>query len=98
MGTVQALDPKTVLRVRREYPSPHPTAKPVALFEYLIRTYTNPGEVVLDNAMGSGTTAIACLNAGRHYLGFEKELKYFEAAQKRIAAHQAQLSLLEQTA
>lgn len=76
----------------------HPTQKPVALFEYLIRTYTNPGEVILDSCMGSGTTAIACLNAGRHYLGFEKDPKYFEAAQQRIAAHRAQLSLLEQTA
>jgi site-specific DNA-methyltransferase (adenine-specific) len=90
--------PKTVLRFRREYPSPHPTAKPVALFEYLIRTYTNPGEVVLDNAIGSGTTAIAAMNAGRHYIGFEKDQKYFEVARKRIEAHKPQLKLLEQTA
>ena len=63
----------------------HPTQKPVALFEYLINTYTNPGEVVLDNCMGSGTTAIACINTGRKYIGFEMDKNYFDAAQKRIA-------------
>lgn len=65
----------------------HPTIKPVPLFEYLIRTYTNEGEIVLDNCMGSGTTAIACLNTKRHYIGFEKEKKYYDIAQERIKKH-----------
>jgi site-specific DNA-methyltransferase (adenine-specific) len=77
--------PKTVLRYARER-GLHPTQKPVALFEYLIRTYTNEGETVLDNCMGSGTTAIACLNTGRHYIGFEKDPHYFDVCQNRIEA------------
>lgn len=64
----------------------HPTQKPVALFEYLIKTYTNEGDLVLDNCIGSGTTAIAALNTGRHFIGIEKEAKYVEIARKRIAA------------
>ncbi len=62
----------------------HPTQKPVALFEYLIKTYTQPGEIVLDNCIGSGTTAIAALNTGRVFIGIEKEPKYVEIANKRI--------------
>jgi site-specific DNA-methyltransferase (adenine-specific) len=65
----------------------HPTQKPVALFEYLIKTYTNPGETVLDNCMGSGTTAIACMNTERNFIGFEKDPDYFLKAQVRIQAH-----------
>lgn len=62
----------------------HPTQKPVALFEYLIRTYTNEGEIVLDNCMGSGTTAVAALNNKRRFIGFETEPQYIEIANKRI--------------
>lgn len=62
----------------------HPTQKPVALMEYLIRTYTNPGEVVLDFAMGSGTTGIACKNTGRNFIGIELDKDYFEIAKRRI--------------
>lgn len=62
----------------------HPTQKPVALCEYLIQTYTNPGEVVLDNCMGSGSTGVACANTGRSFIGFELDPDYFEIAQKRI--------------
>ena len=62
----------------------HPTQKPVALMEYLIRTYTNEGETVLDNCMGSGTTGVACVNTGRKFIGMEQDAKYFEIAQKRI--------------
>jgi site-specific DNA-methyltransferase (adenine-specific) len=62
----------------------HPTQKPAALFEYLIRTYTNEGEIVLDNCMGSGTTAVAALNTGRKFIGFECESNYIEIANKRI--------------
>lgn len=71
----------------------HPTQKPVALFEYLIKTYTNEGETVLDTCMGSGTTAIACINTGRNYIGFEKEEKYFKIIQERIKNHKPQLKL-----
>lgn len=62
----------------------HPTQKPVALMEYLIRTYTNEGETVLDNTMGSGTTMVACLNTGRRGIGIELDEGYFEIAKKRI--------------
>lgn len=62
----------------------HPTVKPVPLCEHFIRTYTNEGETILDNAMGSGSTGVACQNAGRHFIGIEKEAKYFEIARKRI--------------
>ena len=62
----------------------HPTQKPVALFEYLIRTYTNEGDLVLDNCAGSFTTAIACINTNRNYICIEKEEKYFEIGKKRI--------------
>ena len=64
----------------------HPTQKPVALFEYLIKTYTNKGDLVLDNCAGSGTTGIACKNLGRNYILIEKEKKYVEIARKRIKA------------
>lgn len=63
----------------------HPTQKPVALLEYLIKTYTNPGEVILDNCMGSGSTGVACVNTGRRFIGIELDPGYFEIAQKRIA-------------
>jgi len=67
----------------------HPTQKPVALMEYLIKTYTNPGELVLDNAIGSGTTAIAAQNTGRDFLGMEKHLPYFDIAWERIYEQEA---------
>ena len=62
----------------------HPTQKPVALMEYLIKTYTNEGEVVLDNTMGSGTTGVACVNTNRGFIGMELDDKYFEIAKERI--------------
>lgn len=62
----------------------HPTQKPVALFEYLIRMYTNEGEIILDNCMGSGTTAIAALNTGRFFIGIESEREYVDTANERI--------------
>ena len=65
----------------------HPTQKPVALLEYLIKTYTLEGETVLDNCAGSGSTAIACLNTNRNFIGIEKDDKYFEIAKKRIEEH-----------
>tara|TARA_R110000851_G_scaffold100026_2_gene215438 strand:- start:1016 stop:1702 length:687 start_codon:yes stop_codon:yes gene_type:complete len=62
----------------------HPTQKPVALMEYLIKTYTNEGETVLDFAMGSGTTGVACSNLGRKFIGIERDEGYFKIAQERI--------------
>jgi DNA modification methylase len=62
----------------------HPTQKPVSLFEYLIKTYTNEGDTVLDNCAGSGTTAIACIRTNRNYILIEKEKKYVDIAQNRI--------------
>lgn len=62
----------------------HPTQKPVALFEYLIRTYSKPGNRVLDNCIGSGTTAVACENLGRRWVGIEKDPEYFDVAVNRI--------------
>lgn len=69
----------------------HPTQKPVALMEYLIRTYTHEGETVLDNCMGSGTTGVACANTGRRFIGIERDDKYFAIASERIAAAQPRL-------
>lgn len=65
----------------------HPTQKPVALFEYLIKTYTNEGALVLDNCAGSGTTAIACLNTNREYICMEKDETYFQLMQERVQSH-----------
>lgn len=78
--------PKSVLRFNKDHSSKrlHPTQKPVPLFEYLIKTYTNPGELVLDNCMGSGTTAVACINTKRNFIGIEKEEKYYNIAKERI--------------
>ncbi len=68
----------------------HPTQKPVALLEYLIRTYSNEGEIVLDNTMGSGSTGVACVNTGRKFIGMELRADYFEIAKARIEAAQSQ--------
>jgi site-specific DNA-methyltransferase (adenine-specific) len=68
----------------------HPTQKPVPLLEYLIKTYTQPGETVLDNCMGSGTTGVACANSGRRFIGIERERKYFDIACERIENAQRQ--------
>jgi site-specific DNA-methyltransferase (adenine-specific) len=75
--------PRTVQKFYRER-GLHPTQKPVALFEYLIKTYTKEGETVLDNCIGSGTTAVACKQTGRNFIGIEMEQKYFDIATKRI--------------
>lgn len=71
----------------------HPTQKPVALLEWLVRTYTNEGDLVLDNCIGSGTTAIACIKEKRHFIGYEIKKEYFDIAQQRIKAEQSQLKL-----
>jgi len=83
-GTVS--QPRSVLYFVRDIGEEnHPTQKPVALYEYLIRTYTNAGETVLDICMGSGTTGVAAIQTGRNFIGIEKEQKYFEIASRRIA-------------
>ena len=76
--------PKSIIEIGSEFKTVHPTQKPVALFEYLIKTYTNENETVLDNCMGSGTTAIACINTKRNYIGFELDEHYCDIANERI--------------
>lgn len=83
--------PKQLIRVASEGKTVHPTQKPVALMEYLIRTYTNEGETVLDNCMGSGTTGVACVNTGRNFIGIELDQGYFDIACKRIEDAQRQV-------
>ena len=83
--------PRSVLRFASEGKTVHPTQKPVALMEYLIRTYTQEGETVLDNCMGSGTTGVACANTGRQFIGIERDDKYFAIASERIANAQPRL-------
>ena len=78
--------PKSILVFSRDSKPVHPTQKPVALMEYLIKTYTNEGETVLDNCMGSGTVGVACKNLNRKFIGIEKDETYFKIAQDRIAA------------
>jgi site-specific DNA-methyltransferase (adenine-specific) len=65
----------------------HPTQKPVALLEYLIKTYTNENEIVLDNTMGSGTTGLACLKTNRQFIGIEKEKQYYNVAVRRLSSY-----------
>ena len=85
--TYDALYPKSIIVESNadQRGKHHPTQKPVALMEYLIRTYTTEGDVVLDNTMGSGTTGVACANTGRKFIGIEREPKYYEIAKARIA-------------
>ena len=75
--------PKRILSFNRQT-GLHPTQKPVKLLEYLIKTYTNEGETVLDNCMGSGSTGVACVNTNRNFIGIELEEKYFNIAKERI--------------
>ena len=77
--------PLSILEFKNDKKKVHPTQKPVALIEYLIKTYTNEGELVLDNCMGSGTTAVAAINTKRRFIGFETQKEYFDIASKRIA-------------
>ena len=79
--------PNSVLETASEGKTRHPTQKPVALFEYLIKTYTNENELVLDNCSGSGTTAIACINTNRKYICMEKDEGYYEKSIERVRNH-----------
>jgi site-specific DNA-methyltransferase (adenine-specific) len=76
--------PRSILSIASEGATEHPTQKPVALMEYLIRTYTNEGDVVLDNCMGSGTTGVAAINCQRRFIGIERDPGYFRICQRRI--------------
>ncbi|OUB02584.1 cytosine methyltransferase [[Bacillus thuringiensis] serovar konkukian] len=86
--------PKSIIDFPRESKTFHPTQKPVALFEYLIKTYTKEGETVLDNCMGSFTTAIACINTKRNYIGFEMDEEYWKLGNERVNTHMEALKRL----
>ena len=77
--------PRSVIKIRNDnHKSLHPTQTPVALLEYLIKTYTNEGETVLDNCMGSGSTGVACKKLNRKFIGIELDENYFNIAKERI--------------
>jgi len=86
--------PKSVLKINKSINgNVHPTQKPVALFEYLIKTYSNEGDLVLDNCAGSGTTGVACINTNRQFILIEKEDKYFQICKERCLKAQEQTKL-----
>lgn len=85
--------PSDVLYFSKDIPCLHPTQKPIDLLRYLVLTYTNEGDTVLDNCIGSGTTAMACIREKRHFIGFELDAKYYEIAVGRIAEEKQQLKL-----
>ena len=88
--------PRSVIEfnvVNSQHKQIHPTQKPVALFEYLIKTYTNENEIILDNCMGSGTTAISALNTNRKFIGFELDKGYYDIANERINNLNNQLTI-----
>ena len=76
--------PNNIIEIKRDKQKIHPTQKPIALMEYLIKTYTNKGDIVLDNVMGVGTTGIACINTDRSFIGMEINKEYFNIAKQRI--------------
>jgi site-specific DNA-methyltransferase (adenine-specific) len=91
--------PGSIIRIKGfDKKGVHPTQKPVALGAYLIRTYTNPGETVLDNTCGSGSFGVAAIEEGRSFIGIEKDPDYFAVAERRIAAAQAEMPLFPATA
>lgn len=87
--------PRSIVPIKKEHESTvlHPTQKPVALLEYLIKTYSNENETILDNTMGSGSTGIACVNTKRNFIGIELNDEYFTIAEKRIKESQQQLKI-----
>jgi len=87
--------PHNLIKFNKDNERYHPTQKPVALIEYLIKTYTKELETVLDFTMGSGTTAIACINTNRYFVGIEKELEYCEIIAKRLETHLKQTTLFD---
>lgn len=87
--------PTDIIKFNRDKEKIHPTQKPVELVRYLIRTYSSPNETILDNCMGSGTTAIAAIKEHRHYIGFELNSEYYEKAINRIKSESQQTSLFD---
>ena len=87
--------PKSIISIKKEHESTtlHPTQKPIALLEYLINTYSNEGDTILDNTMGSGSTMVACWNTKRNGIGIELNDKYFAIAEKRVKETQQQITL-----
>ena len=87
--------PTSIIRVDKEHDGNyhHPTQKPVNLIRWFVRTYTNEGDLVLDNCVGSGTTAVACIKEKRHFIGYEITKEYYDIACERIKREQAQLKL-----
>lgn len=87
--------PTSIVRFQKPHPSiaVHPTQKPVALLEYLIKTYSNEGDTILDNCVGSGSTMVACVNTKRNGIGIELDDNYFKIAQERVKEARAQLTL-----
>ena len=85
--TYEYKNPTNILKFRKVKETIHPTQKPVELMEYLIKTYTNEIETVLDFTMGSGTTGVACRNTNRHFIGIEQDKKYFDIAVKRVSEY-----------
>jgi site-specific DNA-methyltransferase (adenine-specific) len=77
-------NPKSIIKFNKDNKKIHPTQKPVELLEYLIKTYSNENEIVLDFTMGSGSTGVACLNTNRKFIGIEKDEKYFNIAKERL--------------
>ena len=82
--------PYNIIRFNVDKPKIHPTQKPVGLIEYFIKTYSNEGDLILDNCMGSGSTAIACINTNRNYIGFENNKEYYDISIERINKHKGQ--------
>ena len=85
--------PKNLIRFNRDKDKLHPTQKPIDLLRYLIRTYSNEGDTILDNTMGSGSTGVACIKEKRNFIGIELDDKYFDIAKKRIENENKQLTL-----
>ena len=79
--------PNTLLEYNNEGKTIHPTQKPLDFFEYLVNTYSDERDIVLDNCMGSFTTAIACINTNRNFIGMEKEERYYTLGQERLKNH-----------
>lgn len=90
--------PKSIITAQKPHPSTmiHPTQKPVEVLEWLINTYTNEGETVLDNCMGSGSTGVACINTKRNFVGMEKDDEYFHIASERISSHKREMSIVKE--
>ena len=79
----------TILEFSNESKKVHPTQKPIALLEYLIRTYSNEGDLILDNCMGSGSTGVACRNTNRDFIGIEKDEHYYQIARERVLSNES---------